>query len=169
MFSRGFLLTFTFHCYREGAISNVYGSKFHQLRPTRESWSGFFAGRRSSDPTVASSSLIWHICANQCCLIFPNVVRGKQHCNKKRTWIYNPQLNIYLSWATICPWTSQKKNKVPDVFCCLLTQKHLPSKSDSYLYISLKLTARPWKSPSFLVNAIKMVDFPAYVSWSRSV
>ena len=24
MFSRGFLLTFTFHCYREGAISNVY-------------------------------------------------------------------------------------------------------------------------------------------------
>ncbi len=27
MFSRGFLLTFTFHCYREGAISNV----LHQL------------------------------------------------------------------------------------------------------------------------------------------
>ena len=24
MFSRGFLLTFTFHCYREGAISNIY-------------------------------------------------------------------------------------------------------------------------------------------------
>ncbi len=24
MFSRGFLLTFTFHCYREGAISNQY-------------------------------------------------------------------------------------------------------------------------------------------------
>ena len=29
-----------------------------------------------------------------------------------------------------------------------------------------KLTARPWKSPSFLVNTIKMVDFPAsYVSF----
>ena len=26
---------------------------------------------------------------------------------------------------------------------------------------SLKLIARPWKSPSFLVNTIKMVDFPA--------
>ena len=25
---------------------------------------------------------------------------------------------------------------------------------------SLKLTVRPWKSPSFLVNTIKMVDFP---------
>ena len=24
IFSRGFLLTFTFHCYREGAISNIY-------------------------------------------------------------------------------------------------------------------------------------------------
>ena len=24
MFSRGFLLTFTFHCYREGAISKLY-------------------------------------------------------------------------------------------------------------------------------------------------
>ena len=24
MFSRGFLLTFTFHCYMEGAISNIY-------------------------------------------------------------------------------------------------------------------------------------------------
>ena len=24
MFSRGFLLTFTFHCYREGAISKIY-------------------------------------------------------------------------------------------------------------------------------------------------
>ena len=24
MFSRGFLLTFTFHCYREGVISNIY-------------------------------------------------------------------------------------------------------------------------------------------------
>ncbi len=32
------------------------------------------------------------------------------------------------------------------------------SKSNSYPFG--KLTARPWKSPSFLVNTIKMVDFP---------
>ena len=35
---------------------------------------------------------------------------------------------------------------------------------------SLKLTARPWKSPSFLVNTIKMVDFPAsYVSFREGI
>ncbi len=31
MFSRGFLLTLTFHCYREGAISNIEISKITQL------------------------------------------------------------------------------------------------------------------------------------------
>ena len=30
MFSRGFLLTFTFHCYREGAISYVYVTFFNR-------------------------------------------------------------------------------------------------------------------------------------------
>ena len=35
---------------------------------------------------------------------------------------------------------------------------------------SLKLTACPWKSPSFLVNTIKMVDFPAsYVSFREGI
>ena len=35
---------------------------------------------------------------------------------------------------------------------------------------SLKLTVRPWKSPSFLVNTIKMVDFPAsYVSLQECI
>ena len=34
---------------------------------------------------------------------------------------------------------------------------------------SLKITVRPWKSPSFPVNTIKMVDFPAsYVSLQES-
>ncbi len=39
------------------------------------------------------------------------------------------------------------------------------TKRISFHLPSLKLTARPWKSPCFLVNTIKMVDFPAsYVS-----
>ena len=40
MFSRGFLLTFTFHCYREGAISNkyaVYDHPFQSLPPLTQS------------------------------------------------------------------------------------------------------------------------------------
>ncbi len=69
MFSRGFLLTFTFHCYREGAISNVYNNKpwtntyykknkTKPILPITKHISSIFQGTQKSLPTRKVCGLI---------------------------------------------------------------------------------------------------------------
>ena len=59
---------------------------------------------------------------------------------------------MFVPFSTIFTWKSSPN------FCRMSLKKGL--RIDCLWLPSLKLTVCPWKSPCFLVNTIKMVDFP---------
>ena len=80
----------------------------------------------------------------------------KKNTGKKRVLLigHPTQHNLHNLSLTICrpngPWRKSRLNGL------VFPTKHVIPKS----LPSGKLTVRPWKSPSFLVNTIKMVDVP---------
>ena len=56
MFSRGFLLTFTFHCYREGAISKVYHQIMGKFPFFLEDFWWFFSGQNVNNSSFSKKT-----------------------------------------------------------------------------------------------------------------
>ena len=127
MFSRGFLLTFTFHCYREGAISKVYDisitsnphshaclSMYFPLTSCTRLWGismdtgAMSLGMRQEFDWIFSilSAFVW--CSPSCNTTFkvqPSPARADQRCNKsfspwKRS--NNTTVTRVLQWKKGC-------------------------------------------------------------------